>query len=131
MEQLTIWDIIPVEKPEIEMSCFNCVFGIEKHDRHCKNCEKLSSYIRAYDPSDDDRLIEWEPCESNLIYINGIPITGVMAENWKTPCNIDRVEVGIYAGRDAEIGLRYCVSGPDDCFDCWVAVMWREVQRNE
>lgn len=137
MEQLTIWDILPEEKPEIEMSCFTCVFNVRgyipngKTDRHCKNCENLSSYIRVYETETDDRLIEWEPCESNLIYINGIPVTGVMAENWKTPCNIDRVEVGIYAGRDAEIGLRYCVSGPDDCFDCWVAVMWREVKRND
>jgi len=128
MEQMTIWDILPEEKPEIEMSCFNCVFGIKDHDRHCKNCEHLSSYVRAYDPSDDDRLIDWKPCKNNLIYINGIQVLDVLAENWKTPEHIDRVVVGIYMGRDAEIGLRYCVAGPDDCFDCWGAVMWREVK---
>lgn len=125
MEQITIWDILQ-DNQKNEVSCLNCIFSmVDDTNRHCLKCTDFSAYVKAYDIENDERLTEWEECYSEMVYIKGLPVSGVMTDGWRTPVNIDRVEVGVYAGRDAEIGLRYCVSGPGDIFDVWVPVMWR------
>lgn len=135
MEQITIWDILN-EKQESDFPCDSCLYDIKgccDYDEPLgRHCELGNAYIKRYDIKKDDRLNDWAKVQCDKsVSVRGLSVTQSEADSWKVPVNIDRVEVGQYDGNKAEIGLRWCVSGVNDEFEIWVAIMWRKIEEKE